>query len=109
MMIERAHRVGKKRSSGKPRPIVKFSSSKDCGKVLKSRRLLKGTGISIREDFSDKIANKKRKLIPQMLKEGKNGKVAYLRYDKLIVHDKRPELEQPTPFHNYQSVPGPYP
>ena len=79
--IERAHRVGA-RKDRKPRTIVvKFLRYKDREKVLKSRRKLKGSKVVIREDFSDRVAEKRKQLIPKMLEERKNGKIAYLRYD----------------------------
>lgn len=86
--------------------MAKFLNYKDREKILKSRRMLKGTRISIREDYSDRVAEKRSELIPKMLEERNNGKVAYLRYDKLIVHDKKYEQTRPV---YYQSAPGPYP
>ena len=60
ILIERAHRVGKKKETGKPRTIVaKFLSFKDREKILKSRKQLKGTRITVREDFSDRVAEKR--------------------------------------------------
>lgn len=86
--VERAHRVGARKSS-KPRAIVvKFLNYKDRERVLKSRRNLAGSRIFIREDFSDRTAEKRKLLIPEMMEARRNGKIAYIRYNKLIVHDR---------------------
>ena len=87
--IERAHRVGTRRQAGKPRSIVvKFLSYKDRERVMKERRKLKGTRVFVREDYSDRIAETRRQLYPDMLEARRNGKIAYLNYNKLIVYDR---------------------
>lgn len=90
--IERAHRVGpKKSSSEKPRAIVaKFLDYKDREMVFKAKRNLKGTNVFVREDYSERVAEKRKNLIPKMMEERKKGKKAYLRFDKLIVQDFPP-------------------
>lgn len=52
-IIDRAHRLGKI-INGKQSIMVKFISYRDRSMVLKSRRLLKGTGIYITEDLTIK-------------------------------------------------------
>lgn len=98
MVIERAHRVGKKRStSDKPRPIVaKFLNFKDRDMVLNERRKLKGSKQVIREDFSERVLEKRKNLLPKLYEARQQGKVAYLSFDKLIIRQTR--------YH--QSVPG---
>ena len=87
--IKRAHRVGTRRQAGNPRSIVvKFLSYKDRERVMKERRKLKGTRVFVREDYSDRVAETRRQLYPDMLEARRNGKIAYLRYNKLIVHDR---------------------
>lgn len=88
IIIERAHRVGK-RKPGKCRSIVaKFLSYKDREQVFKSKRKLKGTKITVREDFSDKVNKKRQELLPKMHEARKEGKTAYLSFDKLIIRDQ---------------------
>lgn len=49
--IDRSHRVGVKKD--KPRPvIVKFTSYRKRSEVFRSKKLLKNTGVTIREDLS---------------------------------------------------------
>ena len=50
--IERAHRVGKKNATGKPRSIVtKFNNFKVKENILRNKKGLKGNNIFVREDF----------------------------------------------------------
>ena len=78
--IEVAHRIGKQ-SSGRTRQIiVRFVSRKDCGRVLAARKALKGSGITIAEDLTEKNAKwlhsvKKREDV--VAAWTKNGKCFY--------------------------------
>ena len=86
--IERAHHSGKPASmSNKPRPItVKLLRHKDKLSILAKAKTLKGSNIYINEDFSDTVRQKRRELLPEMKAAQERGDIAYLRYDKLIVH-----------------------
>ena len=54
--IERAHRVGKPRSDGKPRPIIaKFSFFKDKSYVLSKAPNLAGTNFGCRRTSQKKL------------------------------------------------------
>ena len=89
MEIERAHRSGNPSGySGKrPRPIViKFLRHKDKMAVLGKAKELKGTSIYMNEDYSEGVKQKRRELIPAMKAARERGDIAYIRYDKLIVH-----------------------
>ena len=51
--IDRSHRTGKPRSDGKPRPILlKLCSYRIKAVLIRQRRNLKGSGISIQEDLT---------------------------------------------------------
>ena len=91
IIIERAHRVGRKTSGeSKPRPIIaKFLKYKDRDAVLKARRNLKGTRQTIREDFSERILKKRKDLLPKLNEARNDGKIAYLSYDKLVIKEPR--------------------
>jgi hypothetical protein len=54
------------------------------------KSLLKGSNIYVREDFSDKIQEKRRELMRQMYEARQNNMIAILHYDKLIT---RPQDE----------------
>ncbi|KAI8499875.1 hypothetical protein Bbelb_221920 [Branchiostoma belcheri] len=85
--IERAHRNGRFNDGGRPRPIVaKLLRYKDRDQIMKRAKYLKGTHIYINEDYSEKVRQKRKELIPQMKAERERGNIAYLKFDKLVVH-----------------------
>ncbi|XP_078667360.1 uncharacterized protein LOC144909172 [Branchiostoma floridae x Branchiostoma belcheri] len=86
--IERAHRNGK--PGDRPRPIVvKLLRYKDKQNILRQAKMLKGTQIFINEDFSDKIRQKRKDLQPALRAARERGQVAYIRFDKLVISDRR--------------------
>lgn len=83
--IERAHRMGKPKDDN-PRPIiVKFALFKDKQRVLSAASKLKGTKISIGEDYSRNIRQEREKLIAFARERGAKIK---LRYNKLTLDGK---------------------
>lgn len=94
--VERAHRTGPPAPpEGRHRPIVvKFLKWKDKAAVMARARKLKGTDIYLNEDYSEAVKQKRKELIPLMKKERENGNIAYIRFDKLIVH---PPFHSSTP------------
>ena len=86
--IERAHRVGKR--GDKPRPIVvKLTHSKTKAAILTgARQKLRKSEIKISEDYSFQVRQKRKGLIPEMIKARKEEKEAYLRFDKLVINGK---------------------
>ena len=85
--IERAHRVGKKRSD-KPRTIVcKLLSYSDKERVLAKLGTLKGTDIYINEDFSEETMQIRQELFKQRNLLRDNGKFAKVVYNKLVVRE----------------------
>ncbi|KAJ8390585.1 hypothetical protein AAFF_G00101910 [Aldrovandia affinis] len=89
MVIERAHRTGNPSGySGKrPRPIViKFLRYKDKMAVLSKAKDLKGTNIYVNDDYTEAVKQKRRELIPAMKAARERGDIAYIRFDRLIVH-----------------------
>lgn len=58
IVIERAHRIGKKKRADKPRTaIARFLNHKDKQAILVDKKNLKGTGF-VREDYSDLVMAK---------------------------------------------------
>lgn len=86
--LDWAHRTGKPATpSEKPRPIVvRILRLKDKLAVLDKAKNLKGSGIFINEDFSETVRQRRKDLLPAMKAARERGDIAYLRYDKLIVH-----------------------
>lgn len=94
--LDLVHRAGKPMSSsGKPRPVVvKFLRLKDKLAVLDRAKNLKGTGIFINEDFPEAVRLRRKQLLPEMKAARQRGDIAYLRYDKLIVHPPSLNLQR---------------
>ena len=68
MWIERAHRVGE-RKAGQERHIVsQFNSYKLKLDILRNCKKLKGTNISVFEDFSKETASIKKEKWKEVLK-----------------------------------------
>ena len=106
--IERAHRVGKQYTSDKPRPIVaKFNNYKVKESIMKNKKGLKGSNVYIREDFSQKVLARRKELLPKMYEERKNGNIAFLRYDKLVVYPDRRLPPRDNPTRSSQFSPSP--
>ena len=86
IFIERAHRVGKPRSDGKPRPIIaKFSFFKDKDFVLSKAPILAGTNFGVSPDFPKEIVDIRKSLLPHLKAARKRGCTAKLVYDKLYI------------------------
>lgn len=91
--IERAHRIGRYDSS-KPRPIVvKFNHYPDkllvkqkCSDLQRNSETR--SQIRVSEQFPKLIQDKRRQLIPVLIKAKQDGKTAYLSYDKLFINNK---------------------
>ena len=85
IVIERAHRVGQRQRSQRPRKIIaRFVNFKDKEKVLKARKWLVGTNIYINEDFSDRIKMIRKDLWPKVKAARQAGQRAFLCYDKIV-------------------------
>ena len=86
--IERAHRTGGGPNADRDRTIVvKFSGFKARDAVLQAARATRPRGVYVNEDFSLRIVNKRKELLPELKEARERGKIAYLSYDKLIVKD----------------------
>lgn len=86
--IERAHRVGRSTGRG-PRPVVvKFMRHKDKSSILQRAKMLKGSNIYINEDFTESVRRKRKELMPKLREARARGDIAFLRYDKLVVHSR---------------------
>lgn len=101
--IERAHRLGSRGDT--PPLIVKFASFKTKDQVLQARRALKERhGISVGEDFSHSMREKRKILFryaDDMRSKGKNVKVVY---DHVVLDGKKVFLSD---ISNSHPVPPP--
>lgn len=84
---ERCHRFGRK-VGNKPRPvIIKFLDYREKTSVLTNAFKLKGTTMSISEDFSSRVREVRRNLWKSAAEEKRNGAKVKLIYDKLSIDD----------------------
>ena len=84
--IERAHRVGKPRSDGKPRPIIaRFSFFKDKRYVLSKAPNLAGTNFGVSSDFPKEIVDIRKSLLLHLRAARKRGCTAKLVHGKLYI------------------------
>ena len=91
VIIERAHRTKSSPESrrSKPRSIFcKFHNYKDKVKVLQNAKNLKGTNISINEDFSQETLAYRKELWKEMNQLRSEGKITYLNYRTSVCRER---------------------
>ena len=87
IQLEKAYRLGKRKTeSDKPRPIVvKFTKLSDRAIVKNSSSRLKDTKYGISPHYPREIVERRKKLVPIMIRERKKKKKAFIVGDKLFV------------------------
>lgn len=110
--INKAFRIGKPKNDKQARPIlVKMVNHWKRNEILRNKKKLP-KHIYVNEDYSKEVLEKRRHLIPQMKEERKNGRIAFIKHDKLVVkgeeamsRDKRKREKSASPNnitkHNY--------
>ena len=86
--VERAHRVGNKGKNKKRTIVLKLASFKDKLKIISEARKLKGTNISINEDYSKETLEIRKEKWKEVKQLRKNGTYAILVYDKVVIKGK---------------------
>jgi hypothetical protein len=77
--IEKAYRLGRKKDGAtRPRPIVVKFGSYEREMVRNLSKRLKGTNFGISPHYPPEVLEKRRKLIPVMLKQRQENKKAYI-------------------------------
>lgn len=93
--IELVKRIGK-RLENKVRPIVVTLTT--YGKklyILKKKSYLKALNIYLKEDYPHQVLEKRKELQKQLKEARSEGKIAYLRQDRLVVYEaKNPQNSQ---------------
>lgn len=86
--IERIHRLGTKKNE-KARPVIlKLLDFRDKVKILKNCPKLKGSNISVSEDFSARIRNVRKKLWDSCKPNRDRQEKIKLIFDKIKVNDQ---------------------
>ena len=88
IFVERAHRVGNKGKNDKRTIVLKLASFKDKLKIISEARKLKGTNISINEDYSKETLEIRKEKWKEVKELRKNGTYAILVYDKVVIKGK---------------------
>jgi hypothetical protein len=88
--LDRVHRIGKY-TPGKNRPIVaKFNYFPDKLTVKNAAfDKLQNTDYRVGDQFPRAVQEKRRRLIPELIKAREEGKDAVLVYDKLVIKGRR--------------------
>ncbi|KAH9367086.1 hypothetical protein HPB48_021735 [Haemaphysalis longicornis] len=83
--VERIHRIGRKGGS-LPRPVImKLYDSREKLTVYKNCKKLKGTTISVGDDFCKETLAKRKLLWESGKEEREAGQRMHLNYDKLVI------------------------
>ena len=87
--IERAHCVGETSNDKERAIVVMFSFYKDKINILRHCKNLKGTKISIFEEFSQETMEIRKEKWKEVLANRKQGKISYLQYRSVICKEGR--------------------
>lgn len=95
--ISKVQRLGAKKSETKARPIlVTLTLIWRKIEILKNNKSF-SNNIYATEDFPKDVIIKRRELAPKLQEERKKGKIAYIRYDQLIVKENISEKRKRSP------------
>ena len=86
--IERAHRVGEKKTGQERQIVVQFNSYKNKLDILRNCKKLKDTNFSIFDDFSKETARIRKEKWKEVLKNRKDGKISHLQYKTVICKER---------------------
>ena len=84
VVIERAHRTGKKNKNRSQTIVAQFSFYKDKMNILKNCKKLKNTKFSIYEDFSREAAAIRKEKWQEAFANREKGMISYLNYRTVI-------------------------
>jgi hypothetical protein len=68
--------------------IVTLTTRRRKIEILRSRKELRNTEISVEEDFPKNVVEKRKKLYPIMIEKRREGKFSIIKYDTLYVNGK---------------------
>ena len=57
--------------------------------MLKQFKARKPAGMYANEDFSPRVLQKRKDSLPEMYEKRREGKIAFISYDRLIIREKR--------------------
>lgn len=86
--FESVHRIGQTQPDGPSDIVAEFSLSEDRETVRRSRFKLNQTGHFINEQYPEEICDRRRRLEPIMKAAIRDGKRAWITYDKLYINGR---------------------
>lgn len=86
--IEFVRRIGKRGNKIRP-VVVTFTTMGKKIEILRKKKTITDKSYYVKEDFPKEVLNKRKELQSQLIKERESGKYAILKYDKLIVREKK--------------------
>ena len=86
--VERVHWAGNKEKNNTRTIVVKLASFKDKLKTISVAPKLKGTNISVNEDYSKETLEIRKEKWKEVKELRKNGTYAILVYDKVVIKGK---------------------
>lgn len=88
--LQAIRRIGKR--TDRPRPVtITFTTLGTKINILKQKRALNDTAYYIKEDYPQKVLEKRKELQTQVRIEKEKGNKAIIKYDKLIILKSTPE------------------
>ncbi|KAL8560600.1 hypothetical protein ACOMHN_062344 [Nucella lapillus] len=84
--FDRVHRVD---TSATSPTIARCTFFRDMEKILKAKYKLKGSKLFVGEDFSFRVQEIRKKLLPAMKKARSEGKRANIVFDHLIIEGRK--------------------
>ncbi|KAL1447323.1 hypothetical protein WDU94_006578 [Cyamophila willieti] len=91
--IDYLKRLGREKIAGKTRGIlVTLTTIRKKMEIIRNTRELKNTNISVREHFSKEVADKRKELWNEAKVLRKEGKYAVVKFDKLVVKERQPNV-----------------
>ncbi|XP_045487104.1 uncharacterized protein LOC123689741 [Pieris rapae] len=91
--INKIYRLGRGKSSGKPRPIlISFTSEWKKNEVMGKKKNFKN--VYVTEDYTKEVIEKRKTLQAQLKEEREKGNIAYLKFDKLVVKGKNTNINK---------------
>lgn len=94
--IENVKRIGIKSEKVRPVVVTVTTTSRKI-EILKKKKMLSNTNIYLKEDFPPSVLQKRKDLQEELKRERESGKIAVLRYDKIVILKTR-ESETRTPI-----------
>ncbi|KAK9502951.1 hypothetical protein O3M35_011628 [Rhynocoris fuscipes] len=91
--IDYAQRLGKIENKGNRPVLLKLHSFWQKLLLFKASKKLKGTNIIITNDYPEEVRVTRRLLMPFLREARQNNCTAYIRYDKIIINQRRFSLE----------------